>query len=101
MNNGVDYSFSSDDFLNISELGIVVDEVIPFVKTLNQMGIPNWREDSEGLTPVGDEHGLFKTVKRGRRWSFSNKDASFFPFEVSIEGMGKISLKKQDGKISN
>ncbi|KHF38211.1 VOC family protein [Halalkalibacter okhensis] len=99
LKNGIDHYFSSDDFLNISEIGIVVDEVIPFVRILNQMGIPNWREDSEGLTPVGDENGLFITVKRGRRWYFSNKDANFFPLVVSIEGMGTFSMKEQDGKV--
>jgi catechol 2,3-dioxygenase-like lactoylglutathione lyase family enzyme len=99
LKNEVDHSFSSDDFLNVSEIGIVVDDVIPFARTLNQMGIPNWREDSEGLTPVGDENGLFIIVKRGRRWFFSNKDARFFPLEVSIEGMGEFSIKQEGGKV--
>ncbi|ETI68740.1 VOC family protein [Neobacillus vireti] len=99
LRNGVEHNFSSDDLVNISEVGLVVDEVIPFVRKLNEIGIPNWRDDSEGLTPVGDENGLFITVKNGRRWFFSNKDAKFYPFEVSIEGIGKVSFHNKKGEV--
>ncbi len=99
LKNGIEHNFSSDDLLNISEIGIVVDEVIPFVRNLNKIGIPNWRDDSEGLTPVGDENGLFITVKNGRRWFFSNKDAMFYPFDVSIERLGKFSFYKKNGEV--
>ncbi|MDV2682791.1 VOC family protein [Alkalihalophilus lindianensis] len=100
LKNGVTHRFSSMDFLNVSEVGVVVRDVIPFVRKLNQLGLPNWREDSEGLTPVGDETGLFITVKNGRRWFFSTKDAKFFPFEVSIEGTGRMLFEEQGDKIS-
>jgi catechol 2,3-dioxygenase-like lactoylglutathione lyase family enzyme len=99
LKNGIPHPFSSKDFLNISEVGVVVPDVIPFVRKLNQLGIPNWRDDSEGLTPVGDETGLFITVKKDRRWFFSNKDARFYPFEVSIQGMGKISFEEQGDDV--
>jgi hypothetical protein len=99
LKNGIPHPFSSKDFLNISEVGVVVPDVIPFVRKLNQLGIPNWRDDSEGLTPVGDETGLFITVKKDRRWFFSNKDARFYPFGVSIEGIGKISFEEQGDEI--
>ncbi|WP_223702640.1 VOC family protein [Sutcliffiella deserti] len=100
LNNAVEHRFSSGDFLNISEIGLVVDEVIPFVRKLNELGVPNWRDDSEGLTPVGDENGLFITVKDGRRWFFSKKDAKFYPFEVTIEEMGAFSFNKQGNEVS-
>ncbi|KMJ55911.1 ring-cleavage extradiol dioxygenase [Bacillus sp. LL01] len=99
LKNGVTHRFSSKDFLNISEVGVVVRDVIPFVRKLNHIGIPNWRDDSEGLTPVGDETGLFITVKKDRRWFFSNKNARFFPFKVSIEGMGRISFEEQGDDV--
>jgi catechol-2,3-dioxygenase len=95
LKNGVEHNFSSKDLLNISEIGIAVEDVIPFVRKLNEIGIPNWRDDSEGLTPVGDENGLFITVKSGRRWFFSNKDAKFFPLQVFIDGIGAFSFKKK------
>jgi catechol 2,3-dioxygenase-like lactoylglutathione lyase family enzyme len=99
LKNGVEHNFSSKDLLNISEIGIAVEDVIPFVRKLNEIGIPNWRDDSEGLTPVGDENGLFITVKSGRRWFFSNKDAKFFPFQVFIDGIGAFSFKKKNNQV--
>ncbi|ADC51689.1 putative ring-cleavage extradiol dioxygenase [Alkalihalophilus pseudofirmus OF4] len=95
----VNHPFSAEDLLNISEIGIVVNEVIPFVRKLNEAGIPNWREDSEALTPAGDEQGLFITVKEARRWFFTNKEAHFFPFEVSVEGMGRFLFNKEQGEV--
>ncbi|MDV2884932.1 ring-cleaving dioxygenase [Alkalihalophilus pseudofirmus] len=99
LENEVDHRFSIEDLLYISEIGIVVDEVVPFVRKLNEIGIPNWKEDSEALTPAGDEHGLFITVKEGRRWFFTNKEAHFFPLEVSVEGMGRFFFRKEQGKV--
>lgn len=99
LGNGTNHSFTPKDLLNISEIGIVVDDVIPFVKRLNALGIPNWRDDSPGLTPVGDENGLFITVKSGRTWYFSNKDAEFFPVEVSIDGGGNYSFTKNNSEV--
>jgi catechol 2,3-dioxygenase-like lactoylglutathione lyase family enzyme len=99
LKNAVEHRFSPDDFISISEIGIVVDEVIPFVRKFNELGIPNWRDDSEGLTPVGDENGLFIIVKDGRRWFFSKKDAEFYPFEVTIGGMGEFLFNKKDSKV--
>ncbi|WP_183163935.1 VOC family protein [Alteribacter keqinensis] len=98
LNNAVEHRFSSGDFTCISELGIVVDDVIPFVRKLNDLGLPNWKEDNEGLTPVGDEHGLFITVKEGRRWFFTKKAAEFYPCEGTIEGMGQFSVERKDSK---
>ncbi|ERN53643.1 VOC family protein [Alkalihalophilus marmarensis] len=99
LENEVDHPFSIEDFLYVSEIGIVVDEVVPFVRKLNEIGIPNWKEDSEALTPTGDEHGLFIIVKEGRRWFFTDKEAHFFPLEVSVEGMGRFFFRKEQGKV--
>lgn len=96
LNNKTEDNFSSKELLNISEVGVAVDDVIPFVRKLNKIGIPNWRDDSEGLTPVGDENGLIITVKNGRRWFFSNKDAKFFPVIISIEGLGIVRFEKRN-----
>lgn len=93
LNNGIDHSFTSKDFLCISEIGVVREEVIPYVRELNEMGLPNWKEDSEGLTPVGDEHGLLIVVKLDRPWFFSNQRAARpFPLEIAIRGIGTLKL---------
>lgn len=89
--------FSAKDLLQISEIGIVVDAVIPFVRKLNERGVPNWRDDSESLTPVGDENGLFIVVKSGRRWFFSEQHAKIYPVEVTIDGIGEFSFHTNRG----
>lgn len=93
LKNGIEESFTSRNFLCISEIGVVREEVIPYVRELNEMGLPNWKEDSEGLTPVGDEHGLFIVVKKDRPWFFSNQRAARpFPLEVTVRGIGTLNL---------
>ncbi|WP_316571456.1 ring-cleaving dioxygenase [Neobacillus sp. YIM B06451] len=99
LRNGTSNNFSSKDFLNISEIGIVVDDVIPFVRKLNASGFPNWRNDSEGLTPVGDANGLFIIVKTDRKWFFSDKYARFHPVTVYVAGFGKVEFEEKRDKV--
>ncbi|MFC3746728.1 VOC family protein [Paenibacillus sp. GCM10012306] len=84
--------FSSSALLGVSEVGLVTDEVLPLVRQLNDWGIPSWGEVGEGFTPVGDETGLGIVVKRGRQWFFSNLIAEFFPLEIQVEGIGRLSF---------
>ncbi|MFF2015678.1 VOC family protein [Paenibacillus sp. NPDC058177] len=84
--------FSASALLGVSEVGIVTDEVLPLVRQLNDFGIPSWGEVSEGFTPVGDETGLGIVVKRGRQWFFSNLNAEFYPLEMLVEGIGRLSF---------
>ncbi|MEI5906618.1 ring-cleaving dioxygenase [Bacillus spongiae] len=100
LNNRNEQPFSSLDLLNISEVGVVADEVIPLARILNEKGIPNFRPDGEGFTPVGDEHGLLIMVKTGRRWFFSNRFATFYPFEVLIEGIGWLKFTSRNHVVS-
>lgn len=94
LNNGTDHEFTSGDLLSISEIGIVTDDVIPFVRKLNTINIPNWKEGSEGFTPLGDEEGLLIIVKNNRKWFFSEKHAKYHPVEVVIKEMPKILFKE-------
>ncbi|MBU9709233.1 hypothetical protein KSP24_20225 [Paenibacillus sp. AK121] len=44
-------------------------------------------------TSLGDEHGLFIVVLKGRGWFFSNgKKAVSYPVEVWIENIGLITF---------
>lgn len=91
--NAISRPFHSREIQGVSEIGVVVHEVIPFVRTLNGIGLPNWKEDSEGLTPVGDEHGLLIVVRKGRTWFFSNqKPAEYYPLRVTIQGIGRMTF---------
>ncbi|MGG3836927.1 VOC family protein [Paenibacillus thiaminolyticus] len=93
ISNAISHPFGSRDINGVSEVGVVANEVIPLVRALNEMGVPNWRPDNEGLTPVGDEHGLFIVVKTGREWYFSNqKQAECYPVKVFVSGIGWITF---------
>ncbi|RJG19138.1 VOC family protein [Paenibacillus thiaminolyticus] len=93
LSNAISHPFGSGDIHGVSEVGVVANEVFPFVRALNDMGVPNWRADDEGLTPVGDEHGLFIVAKTDREWYFSNqKQAQFYPVKVLVSGIGWITF---------
>jgi hypothetical protein len=96
LNNRSEHKSLSKDLLNISEIGVVADVVIPFVRGLNEIGIPNWRDDSEGLTPVGDENGLFIIVKSNRRWFFSNQNQNFIHLKYLLMKLGSFLLLKKN-----
>ncbi|MGF7046741.1 catechol-2,3-dioxygenase [Paenibacillus sp. DS2015] len=87
------------DLLCVSEIGIVVPEVVPFVRGMNDLGIPNWKEDHEDFTPLGNEEGLIIVVKQGRRWFYSNKQALFFPVRITIRGIGCLTFMNNGDRI--
>ncbi|MBM6996671.1 Glyoxalase-like domain protein [compost metagenome] len=94
---GISHDFTVDDIMGVSEIGIVTSEVLPLVRRLNAAGIPNWRGDDEGLTPVGDEYGLLIVVRDRREWYFSNRKAAhFYPVELSAVGIGQLKFRAQD-----
>ncbi|MFZ1474956.1 MAG: hypothetical protein WBV59_18950 [Anaerolineae bacterium] len=62
--------FGATSLLSISEIGLAVDDVLPFVQRL-QTSIHlsvYLQHPTATFTPVGDEHGLLIVVKDGRRW---------------------------------
>ncbi|MGW8440007.1 VOC family protein [Paenibacillus sp. S33] len=70
MKNQTDYPFSMKDLIGVGEVGTVSKNVPNAVKKLNELGIPNFGESSENFAPIGDEHGLFIVVHKGREWFF-------------------------------
>ncbi len=57
------------EILSVSEVGLASDDVLEFVKSLQQeTGLLPYKEASETFTPVGDENGLLIVVKRERIW---------------------------------
>lgn len=82
-----EHSFTVQDIIGVSEIGIVATEVIFMVNQLNDSGLPNWRDIDKDFTLVGDEYGLMIVVKKDREWFFSNhKKAHFYPVEVTVAG---------------
>lgn len=81
-------TFNQRQLLYISEVGIVTDDVPSLVKQMNDLGIDNWKETKEGLTPLGSETGLFIIVKKKRQWFFSDKLAEFYPIQAVVKTAG-------------
>lgn len=69
LNNASDLPFDARGLLCISEIGLTSDDVKHIVGSLQGLGLPIYDgEGSDNFTAVGDEHGLFIVVKRGRTW---------------------------------
>ncbi len=62
--------FNSASLLSISEIGLALDDVPGFAKMLQkQIGCPLYHITfNEMFMSMGDEHGLFILVKKGRGW---------------------------------
>lgn len=90
MSNASTEPFTSASLLEVSEIGMPTDQVLAVVQQLDDLGVPNYQEVKEAFTPVGDEHGLGIVVKQGRQWFFSEMEAKSYPFEMVVDGIGKV-----------
>ena len=84
-------SFSEQDILHISEIGMAFDDVAAQVSAFKErLGIEPYKgQTSENFTAMGDIDGLFIVVKRGRFWFPTEMDAAVLaPVEVVIGGTG-------------
>ena len=80
-----DRPFSGQSILNISEIGIVTEDVPAQVAAVEaRIGATVYcGPGSDSFTPVGDEEGLFIVVKRGRLWfGDMGKSAERIPISV-------------------
>ena len=82
----LDRPFDSQNILSISEIGIVSEDVPSMVGSLqSQIGIsPYGGPSSDTFTAVGDVHGLFIVVKRGRIW-FPDTGKPAVPSSLGVE----------------
>lgn len=88
LRNDSEQAFGSEAFLEISEIGIVADTVNQFRETAaqrydvhdfdKQPALPNF-------AALGDDHGLFIVVPKGRHWVFTDIPATINPLEVRFE----------------
>lgn len=58
------------EFLSLSEIGLVVDDVPATAATL---GLPSYRPGHASFRPMGDEEGLVIVVQRDRPWYPDNR----------------------------
>ncbi|GAC1366667.1 MAG: hypothetical protein NVSMB42_26770 [Herpetosiphon sp.] len=79
--------FDVEYMLNISEIGIAADDVKTQVAAIQaQVQAPLYRApSSDAFSPLGDEHGLFIVVRRGRDWfPTTGRPAEHMPIGVVV-----------------
>ncbi|GIP37876.1 hypothetical protein J31TS4_11560 [Paenibacillus sp. J31TS4] len=87
LDNAIHTTFTGEDLLNISEIGLVVKDV-PSMKDLLSSNhfINSYKDSSETFAAVGDEDGLLILSAYRRVWLGSTKEADIFKTEVTVEG---------------
>lgn len=93
--NAAQGSFSPERLLNVSEIGLVTEDVPEMVSGLQQaFDVGVYKRPTSAFTAVGDEHGLFVVVNEARRWfPDRRKAAAVFPTAIEMSGDGKRTLK--------
>ena len=82
--------FGPTSLLDVSEVGVVVDDVPAAARRLQDaLGVPAYRPAGERFAPLGDEHGLLIVVPRGRRWFPTCRPATGAPIVIEAEGVEK------------
>ncbi|MEH7333141.1 hypothetical protein V7161_10930 [Neobacillus drentensis] len=94
--------FSFKDILNISEIGLPVDNVLGAVEALHSsFGLSTWRPPTETFSTIGDEHGLIIAVSKGRQWFMSDIIADHHPIKIKIEAHQQLELAYEDYVITS
>lgn len=85
-----DKVFGPRHILNISEMGLPVDDIPAFIKTLQaHAALFVWKEYGEQFKAVGDENGLLIVVPEGRNWFPTEHPNSFLPISITIAQQGR------------
>jgi len=89
LQNAISTPFTLSNILNISEVGIPVDDTLAVASMLeSRFGFQPFNPPSDMFAPVGDDHGLLILVKIGRIW-FPTEDqpTTTRPLRIGIEGV--------------
>ena len=94
LNNKTDESFSSVQFLSISEVGLVFKENELDKRTKNllqqyQLSYFDKQPPLPHFKAVGNDEGLFIIVPEDRNWFPTDKPSGVFPIEIEFENAGK------------
>lgn len=87
--------FSVNSIVNISEIGLIVEDAIAAGERLNELGL-NERDghpiSRQFLNFMGEkENGVFIILAQpGRRWIFSDKLSAIYPLEITLMNNNKI-----------
>ncbi|WP_419874251.1 VOC family protein [Candidatus Pristimantibacillus sp. PTI5] len=87
LDNAILTPFTGKELLNISEIGLVVNDVksIKDLLSINHL-ITGYKDSKETFAAVGDEDGLFILSEYRRVWLGSEKKADIFKTEITVEG---------------
>ena len=86
--------FSSDQFLSISEIGLVFTEEEIEIKTNElltqfQLSFFSRQPPSPNFKAIGNDEGLLIIVTENRNWYPTNKKSFICPIELQFENFGK------------
>ena len=94
-------AFSVDSLLNISEIGVVVDDPVKAGGQLAEIGV--MERDRDKLSPGSlnfmglREKGIFIILApRGRRWIFSDTLSEIYPLDITLSD-GSLIILDVDG----
>jgi hypothetical protein len=82
-------AFCVDDIVEISEVGIVCDDVQTTAQSLNAKELFPYfpkSKPTENFTVLGDDHGLLILTRKGRGWVPTLRPAQIFPLTVVADG---------------
>ncbi len=93
-------AFTVDSILEISEVGLPVNNVLQAFKKLNlQTSIEKYSGDYEKFCVAGDEHGLFIIVdQKDKKWLPTELPAKAFPFQLEFFNDEKKYFLRYDGE---
>lgn len=103
LDNAIRTPFTGKELLNISEIGLVVNDVnsIKDLLSTNYL-ITGYKDSKEEFGAVGDEDGLFILSAYRRVWLGSEKKADIFKTEITVEGAqeGEFSIGQYPYHVS-
>lgn len=86
LQNASDEAFSANSFLNISEVGLPVDNVKEFHdKLAESIDEKLWWGNLETFAAMGDQNGLFIIVTKNRNWFPTDKACIEYPLIVKLK----------------
>ena len=97
LNNPSFEKFSSNQFLSLSEIGLVFgeEEIDRQVETIMKQCQLSYFEKQPPFPPfkvLGDDEGLFIIVTQNRNWYPTEKPSGIYPLEITFENNDKTGL---------
>lgn len=99
LNNYSDQPFTSSSIAEISEIGIVVDDVYnrsEEITSTHHLPIFSKQPRLENFAAIGDDNGLFIVVDKQKNWFPTNLQAKPFPAKATIHYDGRIVVFEID-----